>query len=295
MMNDRLLRELGDLARKEAEAEQARLDERWDRLAAGTLTAEEETELRALATSSPEAGEAYAAFKPLGAEFQARVASAINSQRASEAPASEPREERPRVLPFRRLARRMEVWIGAAAAVAAGAFFLVRGPALPVPFAYEARFNAGDQTLRGGEPGPANGIPTFSSGSRLELNVAPLHPIPGPVEAQAFLSSSTGEEDLKPWKPESPFQIAEKGGAVRLVGTLGQDLQLPSGDWTVWIVVARPRKTPGAGEIQARLRSGRSPHEPWRSVCTALSAAPSRPAPWQASCAELRVVNHSSS
>jgi RNA polymerase sigma factor (sigma-70 family) len=55
-------------------------DERWDRLAAGTLSAEEEEELRALADSSPEAREAYKAFKPLGADFQARVVSAINAQ-----------------------------------------------------------------------------------------------------------------------------------------------------------------------------------------------------------------------
>jgi hypothetical protein len=291
-MDDLLLKELGNLAQREEEAERARFDERWDRLTAGSLTAEQETELKALAGSSPEARETYEAFRPLGADFQARVVSAINAQRAREAQATQ--KKRKPVSPFWRVARRMEVGFGAAAAVAAGVF-LLWGPVSPVPFAYEARFNAGDQTLRGGEPGPANGIPTFSSGSRLELNVSPLHPIPGQVEAQAFLSPSAGEEDLKPWKPESRFKIAEKGGAVRLVGTLGQDLQLPSGDWTIWIVVARPRKTPGAGEIQSRLRSGRPSHEPWRSVCTALSAAPSRPASWQVSCAELRVVNHSSS
>src|SRR5436853_2798918 len=116
-MDDPLLKELGNLARRQEEAERARLDERWDRLAAGTLTAEEETELRALATSSPEAGEAYVAFKPLGPEFQARVMSKINAQRAREA----------RVLQFRQLARRFEVWAGAAAAVAAGLFVLARG------------------------------------------------------------------------------------------------------------------------------------------------------------------------
>jgi RNA polymerase sigma-70 factor (ECF subfamily) len=53
-------------------------------LAAGTLTAEEDAELRALAVSSPEAREAYEAFRPLGATFQARVVSAINAQRTTE-------------------------------------------------------------------------------------------------------------------------------------------------------------------------------------------------------------------
>src|SRR5947209_19726504 len=101
-MSDRLLRELGDLARSETEAEQDRFDERWDRLAAGTLTAEEDAELKALAESSPEAREAYEVFRPLGGDFQALVVGKINAERASEA----------RVLLFRRVIRRPEVWTG---------------------------------------------------------------------------------------------------------------------------------------------------------------------------------------
>jgi RNA polymerase sigma factor (sigma-70 family) len=83
MNKDSILSELGALARQEGEGESP-LDERWDRLAAGTLTAEEDAELRALATSSPEAREAYEAFRPLGAAFQARVVSAINAERTTE-------------------------------------------------------------------------------------------------------------------------------------------------------------------------------------------------------------------
>ena len=76
-MEDRIVRELGHLAKEEREAERARLDERWDRLAAGTLTPEEGAELRALAESSPEARETYEAFRPLGAKFQARMVNVI--------------------------------------------------------------------------------------------------------------------------------------------------------------------------------------------------------------------------
>jgi RNA polymerase sigma-70 factor (ECF subfamily) len=83
MNKDSILSELGALARREGEAESP-LDERWDRLAAGTLTAEEDAELRALAASSDEAREAYEAFRPLGAAFQARVVSAINAKRTTE-------------------------------------------------------------------------------------------------------------------------------------------------------------------------------------------------------------------
>src|SRR5436305_14630439 len=126
-MSDRLLRELGDLARSETKAEEARFDERWDRLAAGTLTAEEDAELKALAASSPEAREAYEAFRPLGADFQARVVSAINSEKSPKPqplPQPLPLPQPPQPLPFRP-ARRIEVWAGLAAAVAAGVFFLV--------------------------------------------------------------------------------------------------------------------------------------------------------------------------
>ena len=66
MSEDPLLHELGRLAQEEKEAEDARRDERWDRLAAGTLGAEEDAALRTLAATSPAAREAYEAFRPLG-------------------------------------------------------------------------------------------------------------------------------------------------------------------------------------------------------------------------------------
>src|SRR5215218_2805744 len=80
MSEDRLLRELGHRAREEEEAAKARFNERWDRLAAGTLTAEEEAELLALAETFPEDREAYEAFRPLGADFQARVVEAATAE-----------------------------------------------------------------------------------------------------------------------------------------------------------------------------------------------------------------------
>ena len=255
MMNDRLLRELGDLARKEAEAEQARLDERWDRLAAGTLTAEEETELRALATSSPEAGEAYAAFKPLGAEFQARVASAINSQRASEAPA--PQEKRPRVPPFRGVARRMEIWFGAAAVAAAGLFFLVRGPALP---AYTFDTIHGNQTSRGGDPNSSSGTPVFDPDSPLAFVVRPPHSVNIPVEARGFLAHGA---KLIPWEPG----ILGTDGTFRFEGKLSR---LQPGEWKIWVVIARRGKLPSLARLQYELRADRTRTWAWQAISTDL-------------------------
>ncbi len=280
MNEDRLLRELGDLARQEDEAERARFDERWDRLAAGTLTAEEEAELKALAGSSPEAREAYEAFRPLGADFQARMVAAAQA---------EIQEPRPRVLPFRRAAARIEVWLGTAAAVAAGLFFFLRMPAPSLP-GYVAELTGGVKTSRGGEAGPSDETQVFVPESLLTLDVQPDHPAGSRVEPRAFLSSRAGEENLRPWAPQPHFQIADKGGAVRLQGRLGQDLQLSPGDWILWIVVAPAGKAPSAREVQDKLRADRPLHDSWQAVCSAVHAEPSRPpAPWQAACAALRV------
>jgi hypothetical protein len=254
-MTDRLLRELGDLARSETEAEKARFDERWDRLAAGTLTAEEEAELKALADSSPEDREAYEAFRPLGADFQARVVSAI----------------RPRILPFRPVMRRAEVWVGLAAAVAAGVFFLVQTPSLPPLPAYEANLSGGAQPYRGGEPVPTSGLQVFVPDSPLTLTVTPSTAVQD-VEARALLSPLSGKGDVLPWEPKARLEITDQG-AVRLQGTLGQEIQLSPGDWRIWIVVGRKGRIPSVKEIQTELRAGRARHVDWQAVAKDLRVA----------------------
>src|SRR4051794_40042585 len=107
--DDRFLRELAQVANDEKQAEEARLDERWDRLSAGALSPEEEAALRALTEASEEGGGAYEAFRPLGREFRARVVRARRDQSAAAAPAEPPA----RVLPFRRQARRLGGWLTA--------------------------------------------------------------------------------------------------------------------------------------------------------------------------------------
>ena len=311
-MNDLLLKELGKLARRQEEAERARLDERWERLAAGTLTAEEETKLRALATSSPEAGEAYVAFKPLGAEFQARVVNAINAEWEGEAPRTESREERPRVvslpsppdeipdaqardtlkgdvLPFSPVVRRFVVWVGAAAAVAAGLFFLVplvRGPSYdPLP-SYQIAQLEGRKTMRGNEPSLPNEVPVFTPGMVLTIPASPQTPVTGPVKPLAFFSTSTGSENLVPWKVKSTNFRTEEG-SVLIEGTLGQDIHLSPGAWIVWTVVARPSSIPKVDEVQARLRAKRPRNESWHAVCAALKMEEKPPpAQWQVACTE---------
>ena len=252
MNKDRLLGELGDLARREGEAEKDRLDERWDRLAAGVLTGEEEAELKALAATSPEARGAYEAFRPLGADFQARMVSAI------QAPRPEPPETRFRFLPFRRVARRAEIWVGLTAAVAAGAFFLVRTPVpLPPLPGYELVSLEVSSDYRG------SGSPTAAPGSPVTLTVSPRTAVAGEVEARGFLSCAG--EGLHPWRSPSSVRVIGKGTVI-FSSTLPE--AAPPGPCAIWIVVARKGKAPE--NLLSELRTGRTEGGDWQAVPATL-------------------------
>jgi hypothetical protein len=273
MSEDPLLRELGRLAQEENEAEAARRDERWDRLAAGTLSAEEEAALRALAATSPAVREAYEAFRPLGAGFQARVVEALESELQRPAPSVEPREPRSRLLPFRPATRRFAGWLAAATVAATGLLLVVRGPARmpPLPL-YSAQLSGGIRTLRGG-PGPATGPQLFAPGSRLSLVVRPEHPVAGEVEARALLARG---DDIVSWQPAPRLEISAHG-VVRLQGTIGEEIRLQPGPSRVWIVVGRRGKIPPAGELATDLRSGRARHRQWQAVSADLLVADQLP------------------
>lgn len=230
--------------------ERDRLDDRWDRLSRGELSPEEEAELRALAETSEEAHQAWEAFRPLGADFHARVVQSIQSEMAAA-----------KLLKFR---RRIAVWSASAAAAAAMLFLLVRGPALllhgpalypPLPV-YTAELEGGEQEYRGGKE-PAAGVPVFSPGSILHLDAVPEETVTGPVEAHAF--ATRGAE----WVKLGPLAGT---GSKRLEGTIGKDLQLAPGVWRLWIVVGRPGKIPALGKLKGELTAGRTGDENWQAV-----------------------------
>jgi len=251
-MNDDLwLRELIQMERERRDAEHAKLDERWDRLSAGELSPEEEAVLRQLAETTEEGHEAYEAFRPLGPDFQARVVRAVRDQSAAAtprpAPAGAPKPPA-RLLPFRKRAAAVGGWLTAAAAVAAGLLLFLPGAQPPLPDYKLAGLSGGAIAMRG-EPSEASR--TFPPGSRFELVARPDTAVPGKIAVQCFLGRG---RDLLPWEtPPASF----KDGVVRIVGTVGRDVVIPPGEWTLWVVVGRPAKLPDAAELRAHF--GRSP------------------------------------
>ncbi len=223
MSDDLWLRELAQVKRDEEEEERARLDERWDRLSAGELSPDEEAELRALAESSEEAGEAYEAFRPLGPDFHARVVKAVSARRA-------------RVLPF---PARLGAWLSAAAAVAAMLVVFLRSPG-PLPDYAALDLSGGSKAVRGGEAQAGS----FAPGDRIQVGLRPETDLSkaGKLAARCVLVRGD-EARLLDLRTE-----IDPGGAVKMDGHL--DDGLAAGDWTLWAVVGRPGKLPETSELR---------------------------------------------
>lgn len=252
MSEDRLLRELGHLAKEEEGAELARLDERWDRLAAGTLTAEEEAELRDLAETSTEAREAWEAFRPLGPEFQARMVERIAAEL--------PKEWWGR-LPSFRPTRRFAGWATAAVAAAAVVVVLLRSSA-PLP-GYQIAVTGGSSETRGEQP------TDFAAGDRIQVVLRPETAIQGHLESQLFLLR---EGELRRLETQSTFAL---GGSVKMTSSLGRDLQ--PGPWTLWAVIGRPGELPDPAELQSLAAHDDARREYWIAVSTDIRIRPRGP------------------
>lgn len=252
---DPLFRELTRTARDEMSRERDRLDERWDRLSAGTLTSEEEAELRASAAVSEETREAWEAFRPLGGDFEDRVVRAIQADRT--APPVSATVPAAKVLPFSRRAARWSGWLAAAAAVAAALLLTIRQPAaLP---GYRLELSGGNRQERS-EASAGRFVP----GSPFDLVLRPQTVIEGEIEARFFLEE---RGELRPWSV--PAAVAP-GGVVRVTGTLGREIAIPPGDWTVWAVVGRRGELPDAAALRARLAAGETRTADWTALQTTL-------------------------
>lgn len=255
MKGEDWLDEIARTAREMEEENHAQLDERWDRLSAGNLSETERSRLRALAEESEEGRWAYEAFRPLGGEFHARVARRLRQElgdpdTSSVTASTEPNAQPPpagRILPFRRGGGRIRDWVAAAASLAAVlVFFVVRGSVdatRPLP-EYRAELS-GDREIRSGSGAPREWV--LSPGSRFDLLLRPATAVSGDVEVRFFLER---DGELRRWQP--PFD-AHPNGSVEVVGTIGDQIELEPGRWTLWALVGRPGKLP---EMTADLRAG---------------------------------------
>lgn len=246
MSEDLLLRKLGNLAR---------FDERWDRLAAGTLSEEEAAELRVLAETSEEAREAYEAFQPLGPEFHDAIVQAIQAEAAHQ-PA--------KVLPFSRRVLRV-AGLGAVAAAAAALVVLLRPP--PLPEYVLAGLSGGSQTTRG----EATGLGVLAPGDPLQVSLRPQTEVArgGSLEAKAFLFRG---DELRRLRLESQI---DPRGSVRLAGALDPDLS--AGTWTLWVVVGRRGVLPDPAAVRSAAGSSRVRQRDWIAVPVTLRVSPRAP------------------
>ncbi|HXU29817.1 MAG TPA: hypothetical protein VN851_04485, partial [Thermoanaerobaculia bacterium] len=240
--------------------------ERWDRLAKGQLSPDEERALRNLAEGSPEAAAAREAFRPLGADFEARVAGAIREQRAREREAGDaqaaptarevPAAPSGRVLVFR---RRASFVIGSAAALAASllAFVLLRPGAGALPV-YTAQLSGGSRSERGTTAPPTR---VFSRGSRFEMVLRPATAVAGDVAVRCLLVAAEAGGLRAAIRPFPACDRAELSpdGSLRVAGTVGEEIAIAPGAWHLWALVGRPGDLPADLAADPEVRRGLPP------------------------------------
>ena len=247
--DDRLL----DAAARAFRETEEKLDERWDKLAAGELSPEEIEKLREEARRSPEAAAAWAAFQPLGAGFEAEMVRRIQDvQRPAAAPAAPASVSTLKPKP-----RAWRPWAVPASLAAAAAVVLAVWSGRPDPLPdYALRLEGATSAQRGASAGAAEGTPAvFVEGNRLELVLTPATATTGAVEARVLLLAGGALRPL----PAPPLETSPQG-AMRLRGTVGRDVALPPGDSILLVAVGRPGALPAPDALRAALQGASPAH-----------------------------------
>jgi hypothetical protein len=254
MNDEELLKAVGRSAR----ARQP-LDERWEALAAGQLSAAEREKLLEEAATSDEAAEAYEAFRPLGAEFQARVVARVMADRGREAGSEAQRVVTPRVVAFRRRAPRfvgIPLALAASVLLAVGLVMFMRPGGAPALPGYGLTLEGQVTLMRGEAPPPATA--PFATGNHFRLVLTPEQRVEGDVIARAYVLDG-GEPEMLAAAPK-----ISGDGAVLIEGEVGRDVQLPPGDSRLLVIVGRESKLPDASALAARLGvSGQEQTSDW--------------------------------
>lgn len=257
-----LLDQLSQAAREQMLDEQDRLDPRWDRLAAGQLSAEEHDQLLGLADASGEAHEAYQAFKPLGPAFESRVAAAILARQQVEAKERLVAEQAAGATAPVQLAppapRRAWYLAGLWSVLMAVtvAFFVSLPAQLP---SYVPEKMASISPDRGGI-GLTLGVPVYTAGNEVVLEAeARIKPGKNP-DARLFYVG----EDQRLQGSDLEAKIEDEGRRIRFLPILGEDLELAPGKWRLVMVVSRPGEFPGPATILEAVSAGGQPSKYWQ-------------------------------
>lgn len=261
--DEQLLEELGRLARDEREEETARLDGRWDALAAGALDDGEAARLRAEAAEAApaEAEAAWQAFRPFDDDFRQRLLATASDQLAAEETGEAEEMDKAENRGGGRVIRGPRRWWLPPAILAAAAVLVLllrpMPPAAPLP-GYGLELAGSVRATRSETPADAPRRP-FAPGNRLRLVLTPEVAVEGPVAARFFLVHGGEAAPLR-----APEAAVSEAGAVLLEGTVGGEVRLPEGDSELLVVVGRPGELPGADELRRWLATEPSPRgEGW--------------------------------
>ncbi len=275
MDEDKLLEDIGRLARREAAEERRRFDERWRRLNSGTISEEDDAALRAQAEDSEEARLDYDAFRPLDQAFRERLAArwqaTTSGATANEAdsPGGSPERAPPFRRPRRGSRRRYGRWLATAAAlvVTVGGALLLRAPnegRLPLPeYSTELR-GALQEERSSGVAIPSSGS-VFTMGSQLRLVLRPLRPVEELIERSYHFENAGGE--LRRW---TPGYSVSTDGVIEVEGRVGDTIPIGLGRWELVVYYGRPGRLPPPGTPG----SSRSSAEDWDILRLPLQVVP---------------------
>jgi hypothetical protein len=156
---------LQDLGRQQ----HGHLDQRWNDLASGDLSEEDEAVLRLLAEASGEAELALEAFSPLDTAFQEQVVAHAQQSLEAAAPQTPNQAANTRWFPAW-----MSGWMAPGLAAAVAAIVMIVGlPAQPPPARYTIEVHGAAAVTRGDEAPTRGEQITVSKDGRLEIVLAP--------------------------------------------------------------------------------------------------------------------------
>ncbi|MDX1998044.1 MAG: hypothetical protein SF066_10030 [Thermoanaerobaculia bacterium] len=225
-MSDRWLEELVRVANEDSARERQQLDERWDRLAAGTLDADELAALRAEAEGTAEGRAAWEAFRPLGTDFEAQVVARLQADTVPAATLAP-------VVPLR---SRVPLFAGIGLLAAGLTAFALLRPFLNPPLPdYTISYNSGDRSGK-----------AISIGQPATLSLQPKKTRRGQVKVQCWQLSPDAVP--KYWSGCETHLESLPDGTLRVDLPAVATEELATG--TLRVFVARPGRFPAGTETR---------------------------------------------